>query len=427
MQTARQDGTRAAGAPAPDRVGAAALEAAGLAAGPPGFAQRLAAVSEADVRAVLETRPAFSLERLLVLVSPAAAGSLETLARQAQALTRQRFGCTMQLYAPLYLSNHCRNACRYCGFRAGQSIARRRLSIAEAVEEGRALAAQGLRDILLVSGDDPGYVSPAYLEELAAALSKSFDFIGVEIYPLQEEGYRRLYAAGIDGVTVYQETYDAVAYAQVHPSGPKHDFAQRLATPERAARAGMRRLGLGALLGLGDWRFETLMLGVHADALVRHHWQTRVAFSFPRIQPAPGVQPEWFAAVSDRELAQMMLALRLCFPDAGLVLSTREPAALRNGLVPLGITQISAGSRTTPGGYGATEAGAPQFDVSDDRSVAEVAAWVEAQGFEPVWKDWDGAFGRGSGPATAGAGQVAQGAAHQGGCGEGDQAGHPER
>jgi 2-iminoacetate synthase len=354
----------------------------------------LASVTLDDVVRCLAEPVSFSLERLATLVSPAAVGRLEEMAQAAHRLTLARFGRTMQLYAPLYLSNVCNNRCRYCGFNLTHTIERTRLDLEEAVQEARLLADQGYRDLLLVSGEDPTHISLDYLCELASMLRGQFSSISVEIYPLEQAQYGALFAAGVEGVTLYQETYLPEAYAQYHLGGPKASFERRLAFQEGAAGAGMRRLGIGVLLGLSDWRLDALALGLHGRLLMQHYWRSKVSFSFPRIQPAEEVDLDLPHAVSDREMTQMILALRLCFPDAGLVLSTRESESLRNHLIPLGITQMSAGSSTAPGGYGrqGDEEAGEQFSIADERSATTVAEQLLAMGYEPVWKDWDSGF-----------------------------------
>jgi 2-iminoacetate synthase len=355
--------------------------------------QELTLIEPVEVRRHLQRSIApFSLERLKAFISPAAQGLLGEMAEAAHALTLQRFGRTMMLYAPIYVSNLCCNQCRYCGFNVHHKIVRRNLSIEEVVAEGRLLAKEGFQDLLLVAGEDPRHASIEYFEELVPKLKEIFSTVSIEIYPLEEEGYRRLAAAGVEGMTLYQETYCPSTYEFFHPAGPKSFYANRLKFQENAARAGMRRLGLGALLGLQDWRFETIALGLHARALMQNYWQSKVSFSFPRIQPAQLVDLELPAPVTDKDLVQMMLALRLCFPDAGLTLSTRESAELRNHLIPLGITQMSAGSCTAPGGYQSAESTSAQFEVADERTPAEVAELLDSMGYEPVWKDWDQSF-----------------------------------
>jgi 2-iminoacetate synthase len=356
--------------------------------------QRLEAVTPSDVEAALAWRPGhYGMEKLLALVSPAAESYLEPMAGIAQALTLQRFGRTIKLYAPLYLSNFCVNRCQYCGFNAENRFARIRLTLDEAAAEADILASEGFRDLLLVSSEDKSFINVQYLADLASRLRTKFSFISIEIYQMSADQYRQLFQAGIEGVTLYQETYDRDAYARFHGSGPKADYDTRLRAPDDMAVANMREIGLGVLLGLADWRIETLAMAEHAWHLVKSYWQSHVSFSFPRLRPAVGVPAETFPhLLTDRNLVQMILALRLCFADAGIVLSTREPGHLRDRLVRLGVMRISAGSRTNPGGYGEHRDSTGQFEVSDPRSPDEVAAMIARQGFEPVWKDWDRSF-----------------------------------
>lgn len=356
--------------------------------------QRLGDITPREVEAALATRPgSYRLDKLLALVSPAAESFLEEMARQSQALTRQRFGRTIKLFAPLYLSSFCVNRCRYCGFNAANRFERTRLTIDEALADARTLAREGFRDILLVSSEDRGFITMDYLARLSAKLRKRFSFVGIEIYQMSTGEYRRLFEAGVEGVALYQETYDRDEYARQHPGGPKADYDVRLRGPDDMAQAGMREIGLGALLGLADWRIETLALGEHASYLIRRYWRSHVSFSFPRLRPACGVTRDAFPhLLTDRNLVQMMLALRLCFADAGLVLSTREEAWFRDQVIALGPTRISAGSRTNPGGYSQSDRGSGQFKVCDRRNPQEVAAMLARHGLEPVWKDWDCAF-----------------------------------
>ncbi len=356
--------------------------------------QRLRDVRPHEVEAALASRPgAYSLAKLLALVSPAAEPYLEQMAGQSRGLTLQRFGRAMRLYAPLYVSNYCVNRCRYCGFNRDNSFKRIRLTVDEALREAEVLAEEGFRDVLLVSGEDRTFISADYLAQLAERLRRRFGFIGAEIYQMSAAEYARLFEAGIEGITLYQETYDRRAYADYHQAGPKADYDARLRGPDDMGTAGMREIGLGVLLGLVDWRVETLALGEHASYMMKRYWQSRISFSFPRLRPACGVSPRAFPhLLSDKNLVQMMLALRLCFADAGLVLSTRESRRLRDHLVGLGVTRLSAGSRTNPGGYTHADAASEQFAVDDSRSPADVAAMLSERGFEPVWKDWDRAF-----------------------------------
>lgn len=351
------------------------------------------------------------------LISPAGAHRLEQLGHRAAELTRQRFGKVIRLFAPLYLSNECINNCRYCGFSRDNAIVRVTLSVEEVVREARALKEHGFRNLLLVAGEHPKFVSTDYLRQCVEALRAEVPAISLEVGPLDAASYRSLAEAGADGLVVYQETYDRAVYAQMHTAGPKRDFDWRLETPERAYAGGFRRLGIGALYGMSDWRYEAISLAAHAEYLLRHCWKAQLTLSLPRLRPCAGefspTQP-----VSDRELLQLVCALRIFLPDAGIVLSTREPARLRNGLIPLGVTMMSAGSHTEPGGYtGAgreqlhfTERGrivaltanasewspangaTGQFEIADERSPREVAGVIARLGFEPVWKDWDAAL-----------------------------------
>jgi len=342
---------------------------------------------------LVSTPGTYSLEKLKALVSPAAEQYIEEMARLAHQLTVQRFGRTIRLYAPLYLSNYCVNSCLYCGFNKNTKFRRTRLTVEQAAAEAEIIAAEGFRDILLVTSEDRKFVSIDYLAELAAKLRSRFSYISIEVYAMNTTEYAKLFKAGIEGVTIYQETYDRNAYKHYHPAGPKSDYENRLYAPDRIAQAGMRQIGLGVLLGLTDWRVETLALGEHADYLTKRYWQSHVSFSFPRLKPAYKVGQQQFThLLSDKNLVQMITALRLCFADAGLVLSTRENARLRDNLIRLGITRTSAGSKTNPGGYSGKSKAVKQFEIADTRTPAEVAAIIKTQGFEPVWKDWDSAF-----------------------------------
>ena len=359
------------------------------------WAERLAGVTSQDVEAALASRPgSYSPAKLLALISPAAKGYLERMATLSQRLTLQRFGRAMEALAPpIYLSSYCVNRCKYCGFNRDNTFTRARLTVEEAVAEAQVLASQGYRDILLVSSEDKAFITVAYLSDLAKRLRSKFSFISIEIFQMSAPDYTRLFDAGIEGVTLYQETYNREVYARYHPGGPKADYDTRLRAPDDMGQAGMREIGLGVLLGLADWRVETLALAEHAWYLMRRYWQSRVSFSFPRMRPACGVPASEFPhLLTDRNLVQMMFALRLCFADAGIVLSTREPAHLRDQLMGLAVTRISAGSRTSPGGYTEPQANTGQFEVNDGRSPSEVVAAIKEKGFDPVWKDWDSAL-----------------------------------
>jgi len=355
-----------------------------------GFAMR---ATDLDVsRALATSAGERDLRDFAALISPAAAARLEELARASHALTLRRFGRTVHMYAPMYLSNECLTTCTYCGFAKGLPIARKTLSVRQALREGEFLRARGYRHVLLLTGEHQKLTGVDFLCEHVEALRALFPQISLEVQVWNEDEYRRLAAAGADGVVIYQETYDPDSYARFHVGGKKRDYDFRLEGPERAARAGIRRIGIGALLGLHEpWREDALALAAHALHLLKVAWRQELAVSVPRIRPsASGYSPE--QPVTDAELAQLICALRLVLPDAGLVMSTREAARFRDGLVPLGVTHTSAGSHTDPGGYTEPGEAEGQFEVDDTRAPEEVAAALRALGYEPVWKDWDSAM-----------------------------------
>lgn len=374
-----------------------------------------------EVRAILDRpRDSLGLTEFARLISPAATAHIEALARRSQALTRQRFGRAVRLFAPLYLSNECINNCAYCGFSRDNPILRVSLEVSEVRREAEALCTQGFRNLLLVAGEHPRFVSEGFLADCVMAVRAVVPAVSLEVGPMETPDYSTLVRSGAEGLVVYQETYDRAAYSRVHTAGPKKDFAWRLATPERAYEAGFRRLGIGALFGLSEWRREALAVAAHAAWLLRNCWKAHVTVSLPRLRPCAGeFQP--LTTMREIDLVQLVCALRLFLPDVGLVLSTREAASLRDGLVPLGITLMSAGSHTEPGGYtgagrsnvhytkrGRVQTAGPlpdeapagrltsatgQFEIADERSPQEVASMLTRLGLDPVWKDWDTALG----------------------------------
>jgi 2-iminoacetate synthase len=358
--------------------------------------EAISRVSGGDVEKTLSEQAGhYNIERILALISPAAEEYLEEMAQQAHRLTVQRFGRTIRLYAPLYVSSYCENSCLYCGFSRNNQFERRRLTIDEAAAEADIIASEGFTDLLLVSSEDRKFITVDYLCELARRLRGKFSTISAEIYPLSADEYRRLFEAGIEGVTLYQETYDRNVYSRFHPAGPKSDYDSRLDAPNRFAGAGMRQVGIGALLGLNDFRLETLALAEHGHYLMKRYWQSQLSFSFPRLRPANNVSSIQFEHIlSGRNLVQMITALRLCFADAGLVLSTREGAKIRDNAVKLGITKMSAGSKTSPGGYSGNIANTGQFEIDDKRTPIQIAEMLKSEGFEPVWKDWERALSK---------------------------------
>jgi 2-iminoacetate synthase len=329
-----------------------------------------------------------NLTNFAALLSPVAAQRLEELATVSHQTTIQRFGRTVRLYAPLYLSNECVSVCSYCGFSASNSVTRCTLSVEQVAAEGAELARRGFRHILLVSGEHARVVSKDYLVDCVKAVAPSMPSISIEVQVWDTATYRRLVDAGCDGLTVFQETYNVSTYASVHLKGKKRNYAWRLGAPDRGAAAGMRKLTIGALLGLhSDWREDAIALAAHARALMKRWWRCEVTVALPRLRPAAGgFTPE--DPVGDREFVQLLCALRIAFPDIGINLSTREPPVFRDALLPLGVTTMSAGSHTEPGGYAFDSDAEPQFEIADSRSPAEVAAVLRAAGYEAVWKDW---------------------------------------
>lgn len=352
--------------------------------------EHLAAASGAEVERAL-ARERITINDLPLLLSPAALPYLEQMAQKANRITKMRFGNIVQLYTPMYLSNECSNGCKYCGFNAGNRITRTTLTLEEIKHEAQLIHDYGFRSILLLTGEHPKLADNKYLVAAVEAIKPLFASISIEVYPMETAGYAQMVAAGVDGLTVYQETYDRQLYAELHPYGKKSDYDWRLQAPDRAGAAGLRRIGIGALLGLGEFASEAFYTGLHAWYLARTYWRSQVSVSFPRIRPANGgFEP--LHHISDKQLAQMVCAMRLLIPDAGLFLSTRESAELRDGLMPLGITHMSAGSCTAPGGHSHKEESTEQFTIDDDRTPEQISAVIRAKGFEAVWKDWDSAF-----------------------------------
>lgn len=352
---------------------------------PDAILARIEASTEGDVRAALDARKCSS-EDLMAYLSPAAAPFLEEMARKAHEETLRHFGRQMLLFTPIYISNHCVNQCVYCGFNARNRIHRRQLTLEEVATEAQAIAETGLKHILLLTGEAPGVATQEYIEESLRLLSNHFRSIGIEIYPVDEEGYTRFVAAGADSLTVYQETYNAELYETLHPAGPKRDFRFRLEAPERAARAKMRGVNLGGLLGLDNWRRESFFTAMHANWVMDTFPEVELGISLPRMRPhAGGYEPAF--VVDDANMVQIMTAFRLFLPRAGITMSTRESAFFRDNVLPLGVTRMSAGVHTSVGSH-TEEEGSGQFDISDERSVAEMAANLSARGYQPVYQDW---------------------------------------
>ncbi len=350
------------------------------------FSSQVQSVTDGDVRRALG-KHTLSPGDYLCLLSPAAAPHLERMAQKSHALTIAQFGRTMVLYTPLYLSNFCTNHCLYCGFSRNNRIVRRQLTLDEVETEARAIAASGLKHVLILTGDAPGIASVDYIASCCKVLGRYFPAIGMEIYALSQADYARLIAAGVDSLTLYQETYNEALYRRLHPKGPKRDFRFRLDAPARACRAGMRAVNVGALLGLDDWRRDAFFTGLHACYLQGRYPQTEISVSLPRMRPhVGGYQPG--CTVEDRHIVQAMTALRLFMPRVGITISTRESARFRDRLLPLGVTRMSAGSCTAVGGRTDKADSIGQFDISDERSAPEMVDMLRRAGWQPVFKDW---------------------------------------
>lgn len=336
----------------------------------------------------------FGINKLIALLSPAAEIFLEDMALKAQQLTRQRFGHTVNFFAPLYLSNLCANECTYCGFSMGNRIRRKTLDGGEIRQECEAIRQLGFNQLLLVTGEHQNKVGMDYFRRHLPYIRQQFSSLMMEVQPLEEQDYRELRGLGLDGVLVYQETYHASCYAAHHLRGNKQDFFFRLQTPERLGRAGIDKIGLGVLAGLsGHWRTDCLMMGEHLRWLQKHYWQSRYSVAFPRLRPCTGgITPA--SLMNERQLLQVMCAFRLFSPPTEISLSTRESTLFRDHAIPIVVTTASAFSKTAPGGYAENNDALEQFSPEDHRRPEVVAAVIQQAGLQPVWKDWESYFGR---------------------------------
>ncbi|WP_430403374.1 2-iminoacetate synthase ThiH [Fluviicola sp.] len=348
------------------------------------------AKNASDVERALSSKKR-NLEDFKALISPAAEPYLEQMAQESHALTKKRFGKTIQLYTPMYLSNECNNICTYCGFSFDNKIRRKTLTDEEILQEVAYLKAHGFNHILLVTGEANQTVHVPYFKRVMDLIRNEFANISIEVQPLEEAEYCVLHEAGVYSVLVYQETYHQDVYKAYHPKGKKSNFEYRLDTPDRCGRAGIHKIGLGVLLGLEDWRTDSFFCALHLDYLQKAYWQTKYSISFPRMRPAEGIiEPN--VIVGDRELVQLICAYRLLNEDVELSVSTRESEHFRNHIIPLGVTTMSAGSKTNPGGYVVEPESLEQFEISDERSVEQIAKLIQDAGYEAVWKDWDRSF-----------------------------------
>jgi len=341
----------------------------------------------ADVENALGTQQR-SLEDFKALISPAALPYLEDMAQISQRLTLDRFGRTIQMYIPLYLSNECNNICTYCGFSYDNKVRRRTLNPMEIMQEVAVIKGMGYDHVLLVTGEANQSVHTDYFKKVLDLISPHFSHISMEVQPLDVADYETLIPHGLNTVLVYQETYHQYDYRKHHPKGKKSNFLYRLETPDRLGQAGIHKMGLGVLIGLEDWRTDSFFTALHLSYLEKQYWQSKFSISFPRLRPfSGGLEPK--VAMNDKELVQLICAYRLFNSEVELSISTRETIAFRNQVIKLGITAISAGSKTNPGGYQVEPQSLEQFEISDERSPQEIAAMIRKQGYEPIWKDWD--------------------------------------
>ena len=343
-----------------------------------------------DVEHALHTSKK-TLEDFKALISPAAMPYLEPMAQLSQKLTQKRFGKTIQLYIPLYLSNECNNICTYCGFSLDNKVRRRTLNNDEILREIAVIKSLGYDHVLLVTGEANQAVHVAYFKKVLELIRPYFAQISMEVQPLDTAEYGELIPLGLTSVLVYQETYHQEDYKKHHPKGKKSNFNYRLETPDRLGKAGIHKIGLGVLIGLEDWRTDSFFTALHLSYLEKTYWQTRYSLSFPRLRPfSGGLEPK--VEMTDKELVQLICAYRICNEEVEISLSTRESEQFRNQCVKLGITSISAGSKTNPGGYAVEPESLEQFEISDERSPSEIAEMIKKNGYEPVWKDWDKVF-----------------------------------
>lgn len=375
------------------------------------------AMAFANVFPDLLKRPTPLMRRFERLLDEESGGPLENLARQSQQTTRRHFGRTMRLFAPLYVSNECVNNCSYCGFSRDAGILRTTLTVDQVVREAKHLHHLGFRSLLLVAGEHPKFVSDGYLQDCLEALKPFIPTLAIEVGPMEDDQYAEIVNHGAEGLVVYQETYNREVYQTLHTAGPKKNFDWRLDCPERAYAGGFRRIGIGALFGLADWKSEALALCAHLEYLYKHCWKAQMTIAFPRMRPYAGnyeYQPDPALFLPDKAFVRLITVFRILFPQVGIVVSTREPAELRDAIAPLGVTHMSAGARTEPGGYtgaggedlhltvkgrrveleqkSGCEKATEQFKINDTRSAAEVAAMLRSKNLDPVWKDWDEAL-----------------------------------
>lgn len=352
--------------------------------------------TDADVRRVLakaeRNRSQLTPEEFAVLISEASDPYLENMAVLSRKFTRERFGNTISMYIPMYVSNACTNKCVYCGFNHDNKFDRITLSMEQIEDECKAIKALGpFENLLIVSGEYPSLCGVDYMEKVLHTCRPYFHNLTLEIQPLRSVEYERLTHSGLNGVVCFQETYHRQAYKTYHPRGLKSHYAWRLNGYDRMGEAGVHKIGLGVLLGLEDWRADTVMMAHHLRYLQKKYWKSRYSVNFPRMRPSQsGYQPN--TIITDRQLARLTLAFRLFDHDVDISYSTRELGEYRDNMMTLGVTSMSAGSKTDPGGYASAPDSLEQFEISDNRTPREVAESIKRHGYEPVWKDWDAIF-----------------------------------
>ena len=351
---------------------------------------RILATSSQEIEIALAREGKGGIDDLIALLSPLASQHyLEDMAALSNRLTQQRFGKAIRLFAPMYLSNECNNVCDYCGFSMHNKIARKTLTDIEILKEAGILKQRGFEHVLLVTGESSRKVGIDYLCHALDLLRPHFANLSIEVQPLDQNDYGKLIDHGLHAVMVYQETYNHQSYQKHHIKGKKTLFDWRLNTPDRLGKAGVNKIGLGCLFGLtADWRTDALFAGMHLGYLEKRYWKTSYSMAFPRIRPYEG-ENIVAANLSDKDLVQLYCAFRIFNHELELTLSTRESPNLRENLLPLGVTTMSAGSKTNPGGYASQDESLEQFEISDERTPEQIASMLKSKGYDPVWKDWD--------------------------------------
>lgn len=352
-------------------------------------------MTSADVERALSTDSPTDRD-FMALISPAAEPYLEQMAQKSRRLTEQRFGKTMQIFIPMYITNSCINSCVYCGFNCHNKFNRVILTMDQIKAECEAIKELGpFENLLIVTGENPVKAGTDYIEKALQVCRPYFANLTIEVMPLSTEDYIRLTHSGLNGVICFQETYNRANYKKYHPAGMKSDFEWRCNGFDRMGMAGVHKIGMGVLIGLEDWRTDVTMMARHLLYLRKNYWRTKYSVNFPRMRPSEsGFQPN--VVMSDRELAQLTFAFRIFDPDVDISYSTRENHVFRNNMATLGVTTMSAGSKVDPGGYSSCIDTMKQFDISDDSSPEQVIADLKALGREPVWKDWDRIFDYGT-------------------------------